>query len=156
MTNVEWCLRQFEVAYILKYKEKMPVATQVMRRPSPKVIPLMQKSVREEQALLKKRERRAPPSPLESHFSVWDRSERVRTGVTKDFDVALWIQWPSLICEYTEIVLAEDGQEAIEILMRKHHVMYVRRAAVRAVGEEKIDRYHSLWLTSRQPDETSH
>ncbi len=150
-TNVQWCLQQFEVAYSLEYKDKMPVATNVERKPSPRAIP----PLREEQEFEKKSEivpsaNRLPP--LESHFSVWDRSDRVLPGSTKDFDVALWVDWSSLFCEYTEIVPAEDGQGAIEILMRKYHVMHVRRAAVRAVSGGNIERYHSLRLTSRQLD----
>jgi hypothetical protein len=73
----------------------------------------------------------------------------VPTGITKDFDVALWIQWLDF-AEYTEIVTAEDGQEAIEILMRKYHVMYVRHAAVRAVSGKDIERYQHVRLTSRR------
>ena len=153
-TNVQWCLQHFEVAYILEYKDKMPIATNVVRKPSPQII----HPLREEQEFEKQRERVRSanrPPPLESHFSVWDRSNRVLTGVTKNFDVALWIQWPSLFCEYSEIVSAEDGQEAIELLMRKYHVMYVRRAATRAESGGKIERYHSLRLTSRQLERKS-
>lgn len=151
MTNVQWCLQQFEVAYILQYKEKMPVATKVLRKPSPTVIPPLQ----EEQEFEKKVETVTSvkiPIPLERHFSIWDRSDRVSTGITKDFDVALWVQWPSLFCEYTEIVTAEDGQEAIEILMRKYHIMHARRAAVRAISGGDVKRYQYLRLTSRLLD----
>jgi hypothetical protein len=90
--------------------------------------------------------------PLESHYSVWDRTHRVPTGITRDFDVALWIQWLSLFCEYTEIVSAEDGQEAVEILMRKYHIMLARHVAVRAVSGGNIERYHYARLTSRLLD----
>jgi competence CoiA-like predicted nuclease len=45
-TNVQWCLQQFEAAYILQYQENIPVATEVLRKPPPTVIP----PLREEQA----------------------------------------------------------------------------------------------------------
>jgi hypothetical protein len=147
-TNVQWCLQQFEVAYILLYKDKMPVKIEIWRKPPPRVIPPLREEQEYEEKIKRVKSIKLPP-PLESHFSVWDRSDRVPTGITKDFDVALWIQWLDF-AEYTEIVTAEDGQEAIEILMRKYHVMYARHAAVKAVGGKDIERYRHVRLTSRR------
>lgn len=154
-TNVQWCLQQFEVAHILLYQKKMPVEIKILRKPPPRVIPPWREEPEyEEKIKIVKSIRASPPRklppPLESHFSVWDRSDRVPTGITQDFDVALWIQWPSSFCEYTEIVTAEDEQEAIEILMRKYHIIYVRHAAAKAVSGKDIERYQHVRLISRR------
>lgn len=142
--NVQWCLQHFDVAYLLRYKERTPVATEILKKPSPPIVPPLPEEQKFERKIERVKHIETPP-PLGSLYSVWDRSGRVPTGITRDFDVALWVQWP-FFCEYVEIVPAEDGQEAIEILMKKYHVMRARRAAVRAVDENDIERYQDVRL----------
>jgi len=49
------------------------------------------------------------------------------------FDVALWWWWPSLFPAYTASVAAPNAFTAVALLMQRHGVQWVARAAADAV-----------------------
>ena len=49
------------------------------------------------------------------------------------FEVALWRWWPSLFPEYTASVAAPNAFTAVMLLMRRHGMQQVARAAADAV-----------------------
>jgi hypothetical protein len=51
------------------------------------------------------------------------------------FAVALWRWWPSLFPEYTASVVAPNAFTAVALLMRRHGVQRVARAAADAVDD---------------------
>jgi hypothetical protein len=147
-TNKNWCFQQFHRCCLIRFRENVAEKIEVLKQPTPvkhEAISV-EKEFPTPAAPIKVKVDRAP---LTDDFSVWDRSHITGNGVVQDFDVAIWIHWPSLFCEYTDVIQAKDCQQAVEILMRKEHILYAERVAVRATTGGKVHRYQHLRLAQR-------